>query len=93
MGPENVLLTCGAHGALLANKEGETVIECPKLQLSDTKDATGCGDQTMATFCATLQRGKDIKTAAGLAILSGTMQFFREGIIPVAEHELASAAK
>ncbi|MBC7999411.1 MAG: bifunctional hydroxymethylpyrimidine kinase/phosphomethylpyrimidine kinase [Leptolyngbya sp.] len=93
MGPEHVLLTCGAHGALLASKDGEVHIECPKLELADTKDATGCGDQTMATICATLQRGKDIQTAAGLAVLSGTLQFYREGIVPVSEHELAAAAK
>lgn len=93
MGPEHVLLTRGERGALLASKDGEVHIECPKLQLSDTRDATGCGDQTMATFCATLLRGKDIPSAANLAVLSGTLQFFREGIMPVKEHELAAAAK
>lgn len=90
-GPQNVLITAGVHGAYLVTKNSSTHIPIPNITTnSNEKDATGCGDQTMATICALLSEGKDIIEAAKIGILSGTLQFHKAGITPVTQEELAA---
>lgn len=91
MGPQHVLLTRGKDGAVLASKDGEKLIECPQVSDSAMGDATGCGEQSFAAMCASLHRGKDIHTAANLAVLAGTLQYHREGVVPITEKDLAVA--
>lgn len=93
MGPQYVLLTRGKDGAVLASKDGQKLIECPKVGHSETGDATGCGEQSFAAMCASIDRGRDIETAANAAVLAGTLQYYREGVMPITEQDLAAAVK
>jgi len=93
MGPKNVLLTRGDKGAVLASKDGEKLIKCPTADSSSQGDATGCGEQVMAVMCAAIYRGKDLHTAASMAVLAGTLQYQRCGVVPITESDLAVAAK
>jgi ribokinase len=91
-GVEVVLITHGEHGAYLFSAETKLHITVPKLDLPPEKDATGCGDQTMATLCAKLQSGASLEEAAKIAVLSGTLQFHRVGIQPVSNEDLAAVS-
>lgn len=55
----------------------------------NNQDETGCGDQTMATLCARLLSGDDLLLAAQRAVLAGTLQFHKLGIVPVTAVEIA----
>jgi ribokinase len=90
-GVKNVLITMGAKGAYLANKDRVVFIDAPEPKYGNGKDETGCGDQTMAAVCATLLAGCDLLTAANAGIVAGTMQFCRSGIVPVTRQELDKA--
>lgn len=92
MGPQHVLLTRGADGAVLASKDEEVLIPAPQVGAKGTGDATGCGEQSFAAMCASIQRGKDMRTSANLAVLAGTLQYYREGVEPITEKDLAVAA-
>lgn len=89
LGVTNVLITAGVNGAYLFSEETQVHIPIPQVSAGTEKDETGCGDQTMAALCALLQDGRDIKEAAELAILAGTLQFHRTGIQPVKKDELS----
>ncbi len=84
----NIMITAGEKGAYLFNKELQMQIPIPKIKHGKIKDETGCGDQTMATLCYSLASGKDIVQSARLAVLSGTIQFYKLGISPVKREEL-----
>lgn len=89
MGARNVLITHGEHGAYLFTETGEAHhVPAPDVTASKVKDATGCGDQTMATLCVYLQSGSSLKEAAEMAILSGTLEFYKAGIQPITKEEL-----
>ncbi|HSW37843.1 MAG TPA: PfkB family carbohydrate kinase [Candidatus Saccharimonadales bacterium] len=85
---ENVLITHGVNGAYLFRGQTEAHIPIPNVEASGQKDETGCGDQTMAGLCASLQDGKNTEEAARLAVLAGTLQFHKTGIQPVTKDEL-----
>ena len=88
-GIENVLITAGVNGAFLFTKDTQKHISIPEVATtSNEKDATGCGDQTMATLCAFVQQGKTLQEATELAILAGTLQCLNTGIKPVTINEL-----
>lgn len=89
LGVTNVLITAGVNGAYLFSEETQVHIPIPQVSAGTEKDETGCGDQTMAALCALLQDGRDVKEAAELAILAGTLQFHRTGIQPVKKDELS----
>lgn len=89
MGAENALITVGAKGAYLFTADRQQHIPIPVIQDQGVRDETGCGDQVMATLCAYLQRGTPIERATQIAILSGTLQFQRQGIQPVMPKELS----
>jgi ribokinase len=84
----NVLITLGEKGAYLSTDELESPISIPALHLPPTHDETGCGDQTMATFCARLLNGDSLVECANRAILAGTLQFHKLGIVPITTSEL-----
>lgn len=88
LGVEVVLITSGGQGAYLCTKEQQLHIPVPQVDAGYERDETGCGDQSMAAFCAFLQAGKPIRQAAELAVLAGTLQFYRTGIRPVDKNEL-----
>ncbi|MEK7594191.1 MAG: PfkB family carbohydrate kinase [Patescibacteria group bacterium] len=89
-GAQNVLITNGENGAYLFAEQEELHIPIPQFNHAEEKDATGCGDQTMAVLCAYLQAGKSLVEAAKVAVLAGTMQFYRAGIQPITKEELRS---
>ena len=88
LGAQNVLITHGEHGAYLFSDESSLHIPVPDVQADEAKDATGCGDQSMATLCVYLLSGKPLKEAAEAAVLAGTLQFHRIGIQPLTKEEL-----
>jgi len=87
---EYVLVTLGAEGALLVNRDGHTQISTPNIEPGAAKDQTGCGDQSMAALCAAVVEGQSLLDAARLAVVAGTLQFYKQGIVPVSRQELAS---
>jgi ribokinase len=92
-GITNVLVTLGEQGALLVNEKGDTLIEIPKVDPGPIKDQTGCGDQSMAALCASLIEGHALAVAAQLAVLAGTLEFYKEGVVPVTKAELEKAGQ
>lgn len=93
LGVQNVLITVGANGAYLFTPDTQQHIQVPAVPANDIKDETGCGDQTMGALCAFLQGSKSLEEAAELAILAGTLQFNRLGIVPVTRDEILSVSK
>jgi ribokinase len=91
IGIENVLVTLGADGALLANRSGHVYVPVPSLKVGKARDQTGCGDQAMAALCAGIASGKSLEEAAQQAIVAGTLQFYKEGVVPVTSEELATS--
>lgn len=87
-GVQNVLITIGAAGAYLFTQSSSKHISIPTVLSGEAKDETGCGDQTMAALVAMLQGGKTLEEAAKLAIVTGTLQFHRQGIQPVSREEI-----
>lgn len=85
----NVLITMGSTGAFLfTENEWEMHIPIPEVRGDGEHDETGCGDQTMAALCARLLDGDSLAEAAQHAILAGTLQFNKLGIIPITRIEL-----
>lgn len=89
MGIQNVFITHGVNGAYLFTETDQEHIPVPNVEVGNEKDETGCGDQTMAATCALLQDGKSLIEAAQLAVLAGTLQFYKSGIKPISKKELA----
>jgi ribokinase len=87
-GVKNVLITHGKKGGYLFNREIQLHIPIPPMKDSGVHDETGCGDQVTALIAAGLAENMDLITAARLAILGGTMQFYRNGIQPVERIQL-----
>lgn len=92
-GAENVLITAGRRGAYLFTGSIGRHIPVPEVKEGKAKDSTGCGDETMAALCAFLSEGKSIERAAELAVLAGTLEFHRAGIVPVTRKEMRRYAK
>lgn len=87
-GIKNVFITHGVNGAYLFTETDQMHIPIPKIEAGNEKDETGCGDQTMAATCALLQDGKSLNEATSLAVLAGTLQFYKSGNKPVTKKEL-----
>lgn len=88
---DNVLITAGAAGAYLITRSNAVHLPAPPSASQFVKDETGCGDQTMATLCSLLIEGADLRNAAEGAIVAGTLQFSRKGVVPVTKAELTAA--
>lgn len=72
----SVVLTLGAHGALVATPEKITDIPTPKVQAVDT---TGAGDAFAGAFVARLLAGDDMVTAARHAARVGAFTTLSAG--------------
>jgi ribokinase len=92
LGAQNVLITHGEHGAYLFMESGESHIPIPQVSAGSDRDATGCGDQAMATLCAYLQMGRSLEKAAEVAVLAGTLQFYKSGIQPITQAEIETTS-
>lgn len=84
----NVLITHGKKGAYLFGKNIEEHIPVPQVKKAKIQDETGCGDQVTAALCAELSGSKNILETSEKAILAGTLQFNKIGIVPVVPEEL-----
>lgn len=85
---ENLLITHGKNGAYYFGESHEEHIGIPSVQKTNTRDETGCGDQTMATITAFLNNDSDILNAVKAGILAGTLQLYKAGITPVTKEEI-----
>jgi ribokinase len=85
---QNVLITHGKNGAYFFNKEVNLHIPVPKVKIQGIVDETGCGDQTTATLSVALLDGQGVVNAAKTAVLAGTLQFHKAGVVPVTKEEL-----
>ena len=84
----NVIITHGDKGAYLFEEGKEPVHMIPqRIDKSAVVDTTGCGDQTMATFIAELIEGESLVEATQKAVISGTLQCQRIGIVPVEKRD------
>ena len=87
-GIENVLITHGSNGAYLFTKDSAGHIPVPEVPKTDTPNETGCGDQVMAVLCAELSNGISILDATTIALRAGSLQFYKQGIIPIKKSEI-----
>jgi ribokinase len=91
-GVRNVFLTCGEDGGYLFNRDLSLYIPCPDVEDTGIRDETGCGDQVTAVVASCLAEDLPLEEACRLAILAGTLQFYRAGIQPVTKAEIKEAA-
>lgn len=91
-GIENVLITHGAEGAYLFNRETRLHVRVPLAEKTGMHDETGCGDQVTAIIAACLAEGRDLDESAELAVRAGTLQFYKAGIQPITRKELGVAS-
>lgn len=91
-GIHNVLLTCGEQGGYLFSRGISEHISPPAVAETGVHDETGCGDQVTAMMASCLAEGMALREASRLAILAGTLQFYRAGIQPVSKRELSRRA-
>jgi ribokinase len=87
-GIQHVLITHGKRGAYFFSQAISEHIPIPDVQLGPINDETGCGDQTMASLCASIAAGEDLVQAVKKAILAGTLQFSHLGVQPITADEL-----
>ena len=66
-GPDVVLITLGADGAVLSTESGKTVYHIPRVEILDEVDPTGCGDTLAAVFVYNYVMTRDIVGSAVLA--------------------------
>lgn len=78
LGPQSVVVTLGAEGALVADGRTDTVVRVPSLRV-DAVDTTGAGDAFTAALAWRLSRGEDLTTAAAFAVRVGAAAVTREG--------------
>jgi ribokinase len=79
MGVQRVILTRGAHGAVIVTKDGYH--EMPAMQV-DVVDTTGAGDAFNGTLAAYLAGGMPLEPAVRHAIAAGALACTKLGVIP-----------
>jgi len=90
---KNILITHWKKGAYFFSNKEEKHFEIPLNISWKNQDETGCWDQTMATLVSLISKNIEIKKAIEIAIISWTMQFFRNWICPVTDKELEKYLK
>ena len=78
-GIENVMLTLGGDGAILACESGTYYAKTPKIEAVST---IGAGDSTIAGFIAAIAQGKDCESTLLQAAAYGTAACLLEGTRP-----------
>ena len=78
-GIENVMLSLGKKGALLATSEGAWLAEAPVVKPIST---VGAGDSSIAGFLAAVSEGKSIEEALCTAVAYGTAACLQAGTKP-----------
>ena len=78
-GIENVMLTMGSAGSVLAADDGEYIATSPSVKVRST---VGAGDSSIAGFLAAKLRGLDNASALKLAMAYGAAACMSEGSLP-----------
>lgn len=78
-GVNTIVITLGARGIRIVNREGEWEIPPYAVRAIDT---TGAGDAACGALAAALARGSDITTAARRASAAGALAATRHGAVP-----------
>ena len=78
-GPESVVLTLGASGAVAANASGVWRIPAPVVHPIDT---TGAGDAFCGVLCAWLAAGETLHDAVRAGVVAGSLAVTRAGAQP-----------
>ncbi|MEV0494106.1 ribokinase [Streptomyces atratus] len=78
LGPQSVVITLGADGALVADGRADTVVRIPSLRV-EAVDTTGAGDAFTAALAWRLSLGESLATAAAFAVRVGAAAVTREG--------------
>ena len=73
---ENVMISLGADGMLIANENGKHTVKAPKVELKST---VGAGDTSIAGFLFAKQQGKDDADALRFAAACGSASVMLEG--------------
>ncbi len=79
MGPDAVVITLGAEGALVAESGAVTRVEAPDVEAVDT---TGAGDAFNAAFAVALAADSDIVEAARIGCRAGALATTAPEVIP-----------
>jgi len=86
---ENVLLTLGASGMMLFERDGNISSVPTKAQA--VADVSGAGDTTIATLAAMIAGGSSVREAAALANVAAGVVVEVPGIVPITREALLNA--
>lgn len=86
---ENVLLTLGASGMMLFERDGSVSSVPTKAQA--VADVSGAGDTTIATLAAMIAGGSSVREAAALANVAAGVVVEEPGIVPITREALLNA--
>lgn len=78
LGPQSVVITLVADGALVADGRTDAVVRIPSIRV-DAVDTTGAGDAFTAALAWRLSVGEGLATAAAFAVRVGAAAVTREG--------------
>jgi len=78
-GVQTVIVTLGAHGALIVRPEGTSHVEGVPV---DALDTTGAGDAFMAGLAVALGEGKPLEEATRFANIAGALATKKPGAMP-----------
>ncbi|MFL6143888.1 MAG: ribokinase [Labedaea sp.] len=79
LGPRSVVLTLGARGAVVAERDATVEIAAPKVNAVDT---TGAGDAFTGALAVGLAAGSDLRAAVELAVRVAAVSVTRRGAQP-----------
>ena len=80
MGVPAVIITLGASGGLLVNKEGS--LHIPAFSIADAIDPSGAGDAFMGGLAIALAEGRTLEQAARFGNASGALSTRKQGAMP-----------
>lgn len=86
---ENVLLTLGAAGMMLFERDGN-VSSVPTIAQA-VADVSGAGDTTIATLATMIAGGSSVREAAALANVAAGVVVEEPGIVPITREALLNA--
>lgn len=89
-GIENVMISLGGKGAVLACRDGAFAAYAPEVRVAST---IGAGDSSIAGFIAAFARGESPSESLRNAMIYGTAACMREGTLPPEKSDLAEIAK
>lgn len=76
LGPQSVVVTLGADGAVVADASGTTTVPAPRVRVVDT---TGAGDVFSGTLCSHLAAGSTLLEATHAAVIRAADAVTRPG--------------